>query len=471
MAPGRLPHYAHITQLCGGRGSSALPPDLAAAAKVVACGAVWPNLRLRQAGYAITAACVHCGEEDSWEHRVLRCPRAAELREQMVDEPILEFLRGSPFAFRGLLEAPSDLLAPPVADGGVQFWCKDEHKLREEVFLGEVFVDGSCSKLQDRRANRAAWSVVVLDGAGGLYARLSGPVWNSLWQSSPMAEFVAVAAVIEIAAGPLQVVSDYSGAVAAFGGSSEIYLDKHKPLAGIVRSARCEPGWKHLERISKVQAHQATSGLQQGSEAHRLAVGNELADKWEKEALFRYQQADIHYFRQEDTIEVAKRFLCYAARLLQLWESPGKLQRLPKEEAKAARPIKVDGHQWVWASGLWRCSLCSRFSFLDPRGSAKRGPVCHGSNPALTEILAQRRGHKLVVHEVVGASGVVVLCCSACGRCTSRRSFSTLTWTCLGTPTKAGRVALAALGRGLHPYMQAEVGPAYLVPLQEGERP
>ena len=64
---------------------------------------------------------------------------------------------------------------------------------------------------------RAGWACVgVGRQTGEVDAALKGPVWDSLVQSSPCAEFVALAALSQHAQEGCRVYADYEGVIRAF---------------------------------------------------------------------------------------------------------------------------------------------------------------------------------------------------------------------------------------------------------------
>ena len=96
------------------------------------------------------------------------------------------------------------------------FWSR-EGRAVSEVFNGEVFLDGSCTKTFAKELNRASWAITKLDeSTGELVARLHGPVWATLPQTSPAAEFCAMAALAQVAGPGTHAYSDYSGVVGSF---------------------------------------------------------------------------------------------------------------------------------------------------------------------------------------------------------------------------------------------------------------
>ena len=99
----------HLSTLLHRRGEKAYPQKVFQGAKVVACDAVWTGEKLAKY-FHFDPACPHCGEVESWQHRVLRCPAADTLRQEFLDPATLAFLQEHPARLWGLFEAPSSFV-------------------------------------------------------------------------------------------------------------------------------------------------------------------------------------------------------------------------------------------------------------------------------------------------------------------------------------------------------------------------
>ena len=102
---------------------------------------------------------------------------------------------------------------------------------------GDVFLDGSCSKEWHPHLDRASWAIAKLsEDSQRVVASLVGPVWESLPQTSPCSEYVALAALAQVASNPLQSYIDFSGAFAARQKEVGSLLNNKSLYAGIFRS-------------------------------------------------------------------------------------------------------------------------------------------------------------------------------------------------------------------------------------------
>ena len=61
-------------------------------------------------------------------------------------------------------------------------------------FEGDIFLDGSCFQSTIRELARAGWGFVLVSKQGHMLARVCGPVWAHLPQSSQAGEFSSLAA-------------------------------------------------------------------------------------------------------------------------------------------------------------------------------------------------------------------------------------------------------------------------------------
>ena len=83
------------------QGDKALSPKLKEAIKVVACDGVWCGADLLRVGYDTSGLCPHCGLQDTWAHRVLECPIAQDLRDELLDADTKKLLEVNKAHLRG----------------------------------------------------------------------------------------------------------------------------------------------------------------------------------------------------------------------------------------------------------------------------------------------------------------------------------------------------------------------------------
>ena len=247
----------------------------------------------------------------------------------------------------------------------MEFWSKDG-KCRSQAFFGEVFSDGSCSKSKFPGHSRASWALIKLDEHLEVSAYLLGTVWSSLPQTSPVAEFVAAAALAQVAAPDTRLYTDYKGVVTKFGGPNEEALRAGNYFAGIQKSAIIQKCFGNIVEINKVKAHQAVESLPLGSDETRRATGNQAADEYAKGAL-RKHEANVVPAEEEEHFDLARKVAILAGRVLPFWSparKPGvKLARRPGFKVERLTPLhprtEKHRHEWNFCQGMWRPIGCA----------------------------------------------------------------------------------------------------------------
>ena len=68
------------------------------------------------------------------------------------------------------------------------------------------------------------------------------------------------------------------------------WLDPRRPFAGVMRSILSDDSLKHIEAVSKVEAHRTLETIRDRS-VRRIAHGNAFADEAAKEDRFKHPQA------------------------------------------------------------------------------------------------------------------------------------------------------------------------------------
>jgi hypothetical protein len=438
------------------------PPLLKGIAKALVCNAIWTNSRAHQAGYDTLPFCDICPDcIDDVSHRLWHCDRSRQFRdEHFGTKPLPTKMQGLPDEdplHRGLVEQPGLGQPGPCEDAGVVFWSK-EGLDRYQAFHGDVFLDGSCSKTFAKELNRASWAITKIDrDSGELIARLHGPVWSSLPQTSPAAEFCAMAALAQVAGPDTHAYSDFSGVVSSFGKEPSEVLHSSSLFAGIHRSARIEAGWKNIVAIDKVKAHQALEGLTVGTEQFFLAKGNDEADRWAKAALACHPGLCEDKLRlQEARLDEAKEILEYAALALALWPKAARHKLLPKAERPLPAPVAsrtgrppCANHGWHFRQGLWRCAACLTFATSRERKMKRAKEACLGHAAPFVQLFVNNGtlGHQLAVFD---ANDSFIVACTTCGAWAASRPVLLLQ-PCSGEPKLAGSLALKRLGEGFHP--------------------
>ena len=110
---------------------------------------IWALCRLKEAGYETETTCICGAPTDHITHRLLECPATKNLREEYLVEGDVEAMsQPEAFAtFAGFPGPPPFRVVRPKGLGldATTFWSRDG-KTPQEVFVGEVYVDGSVAK-------------------------------------------------------------------------------------------------------------------------------------------------------------------------------------------------------------------------------------------------------------------------------------------------------------------------------------
>ena len=153
--------------------------------KALAAGALWTQVRLKEAGYEVSDSCPLCGgAKDTLFHRWWRCPHTEEIRTRVAPKHVLRWAAAadeSSLAFsRAIVVHPDGQVCGPAPDyhevlgqrcrdGG---W--DEQEFEDAMPLAarqsdvDLFTDGSASTHPLAERRRASWSVIWLRRPDGL---------------------------------------------------------------------------------------------------------------------------------------------------------------------------------------------------------------------------------------------------------------------------------------------------------------
>ena len=297
-----------------------------------------------------------------------------------------------------------------------------------------------------------------------------GPVGHCLPQTAPAAEHAALSALARLATPRTVGVLDCKMVVDAFLGGTDAMLSHKRMYAGVFREAMLCSGWKHIEALAKVKAHQDLSRVPAEDRiARRRAVANDFADHYAKLAA-----RSMHPAMDADKMQKSKDAVdeaCVVARVLaeasELWpaakrgSAEDRRKRLMDRKAIAAAAAKggddealvMDaadsrrgGHRWTHRAGYWRCSVCLTMAQTDATKARRSTQICHGSSKMLRGLIADHRGHHL---RAAHCNPVFVYCCT-CGSFMSKKPVNLLR-PCRGFPTAGGKRALRFIADGLHP--------------------
>ena len=288
---------------------------------------VWSSHRLKMAGYDIESSCPHCGaERDTLGHRLFVCPATEDLREEIFDSDVLTRAMHSP-ARRHLLLGfqllPPPLSSPPAGLGHEQFeaWTRNGEPI-EEVLEGEVFTDGSCTKLGPITWHRTGWSVVKVSQSGILQGYIRGVVGSGLPQTSPASEHVACLAAAAAPGGQVScALSDYKGLEHLEAKAPWTVYNRQQIYAGVKLQIRGKA--PNDFKVEKVKGHARVEEASTEREKY-LAVGNDYADRTAKAAADQQPQPTAHQL-QEYQFQIAflRQYLAYIPRALARWPAVG----------------------------------------------------------------------------------------------------------------------------------------------------
>jgi hypothetical protein len=424
---------------------------------------IWTKHRLEASGYLVgDTDCVLCrGAVDTVAHRVFECPASEAARSDLLSADELHKLINEPsckWARMGLATDPA-LACPRPATEGDEFWHREGDTI-QSIFAGggDLYLDGSCTQEWHPSLNRAAWAIVRLDHSGVLLGRVSGPVWSTLPQTSPCAEFVAYAAAAQHARPQTNLHVDYQGVVAAH--HSATRLSYHKTFAGVTRSATTCENWPNVANVLKVKAHQDLSTLDIWSDQWLHAKGNHLADAAAKQALEQHPPiGDTDGLRALS--DLAVKVCKLAARVLPLWPTEsGRFQKVAtlrpeaprgsQAEAPATPSALAPSHSFVWRRGVYRCERCLLKATTEQGMLQRRDAKCPGQSAAIARTISGDWGHSLFGFEVI-PTGEPLLGCVLCGAfCTSMPR--SLAKPCPGQPAHTeSKFAVTAMAEGRHP--------------------
>ena len=162
---------------------------------------------------------------------------------------------------------------------------------------------------------RAGWGIVQVDDVGHVVARVYGPVWAPLPQTSQAAEFCAYAVATELINGPSILYDDCSNVVAAASQGLDRALGWRRPHAGIMKWTLKQPGLKLIQEVCKVKAHMDESTIDDPV-LRRMAIGNGFADEaaklgaWEHPVLARGDTSVGAYIRKLRQIAITIAHTC-----------------------------------------------------------------------------------------------------------------------------------------------------------------
>ena len=448
--------------------------------RAVAAGAVWPQGRLADEGYAVEEECVLCRKHrDSLWHRWWQCPATQHLRLDENLVPKATRLRataareGNALYERALMPHPAEKMPLPSEDADACWW-QDEaiDPDAPQIFEKTVYVDGSCTTHAIHESRRAAWAAVEVDPDSGKVLRCwSGAVPRAYCQTPQAAEFLAIHFLVPRLRHGAKIASDCANVIRQFGMEAVEQLRRRRPFAGISRALNKASAVQAtvVAQMRKVPAH-VTEDECTSAGAKADARGNGAADSAAKAALQVHPSAtpattienDCHW---NDAVATAR--LIAAAGPMWPAAKPPDGRRLSKVQVersgcadappnvRRARRVRrrEATHAWGEHRGVSRCNVCwARRSATGVAASAD----CPGKAPMHANICkeAPKWGHDLHVAELIRPRGETsnLLICTQCGAYSEIGDNPVLhSAACTGPRSQHGWDQISRARRGLHP--------------------
>ncbi len=399
-----------------------LTPMQKGAFRSVLLGGVLTKSRALEMGYDIDDVCELCGHRgDGIFHRTYKCSGSEQLVKQAVPEwfwrEAQDADESDAFWTVAAVPHPADLVPPPRSD--YLSWAVDASGCRCEDprMEGHVFIDGSCSSSVFKELQRAALALVQVSDDAKAVKTVSVPLWNSLPQTSQVAEYAAYAGLSHVLEGKALAYGDCQGVLAqAAKNPAERYSGRRR-YAGVLRSMLKFPrGMAHIVGAVKVRAHQRIDAI---SDEHErwLAVGNDLADAAAKAARERHPEppkelADLIRFGEIRAPLVVR---AVATAMVQFSPMGGKLRRRANanDPAPHATPgTQPPAHKWEYTAGRWRCGQCWTY-VLGEGGvpACRRREVCQPGRIPVRQLEFQERGHVMLHTD----GDLPITFCAKCG--------------------------------------------------------
>ena len=431
-------------------------PAGAAIARGVVAGSRWTGDRARRAGYLTSGKCPLCGEDDSVFHRNWICKPVQEERDRAAPPWFQRIARNAgardPLYTLGLVEHPDAEAQPPLREGGffLERYDGGDEDLKTATLEGKLYTDGSASRPQVWSLARAGWAVAVVDATGELKARLSGPVWHPLPQTSGAAEVVAAAVAHEVVTpGSHSGVRTDSELVLKLFGSHG--LAGTTLYSGIVKTARGRVGADGIRYLEKVKGHVNPDTVE--GEDRVKALGNDAADKGADTGREAHPPALTPSAAAVLETQIRHSHLVLNT-IATIWASfPARLERcarLPLQQR--IRSTRVTAHTWsAMGEAGWRCTKCWTCAATPRQRKTRELRGCKPltlADALKNDIAENAQSHRLVVGRLSDGEPLVI--CMACGGWGTRKA-RLLRQPCRG-PAKGGEEAIRRVARGRHPH-------------------
>jgi len=342
------------------------------------CGGIWTTTRAAAAGYIIEdVTCPLCHEEeDTIEHRLLRCPKCKVVRDgnKSTCKIIRDNIKTNKLlATRGIMAHPADDARLPPSEGGITVtrsgFNGDPNDLLQEVGGDWGFCDGSASRHPVEELRRAAWAAAFLDSDGNEQVKITGPVWANLPQPPQAAEYIGAVAAIKVMTRPTTLVGDCLGMIHSVN-RIKASCAPEGAYGGVLRSIARGGRFSNLTDFIWTPAH--TVLRDDATPRERLLhKGNDLVDAGAKDARLSIEEnTGDNVLKDADAdCRRAVRILKTVGTILAQWPAMARGMDRCKSIARGQLTI---GHEWSFAPqlGYWRCCDCGLFS----HNSATEGP-------------------------------------------------------------------------------------------------
>ncbi len=488
------------------KGDRKMSPLEKAAYRSVLCDAVMTRGRAAANGYLVEDVCPLCGARgDSVFHRVWECCNAQVVDARCRAAP--RWLReeavrrggSDPLYTKGLFPNPADHWPRPEGEAKLYFygaaddgedaaaadddeacerivkraddWRADPEELvtafvaeavkqaplQEQLNVGarirlggRLYVDGSCTQSVFTELRRAGSALVVRQAGGPVEARYLLPVWAPLPQTPQAAEYLAPVAPMANIGCRSAVVSDCLNVVRDFGRLRTAAFSGNRKYAGLLKHVLGAEAGKAVE-VTKIRAHRQVTSIPPGAERED-AIGNAAVDRAAKEAVKLHPQPSP---AQERELEAACRRAALVIRTIGATMAvfpPMPRDRMTRHPANrsGARIEGEGGHEWIFAQNLWRCRRCLRCVTKPKVDAVVAHSRCTGMRVDRMLPSMSSKGHDVVYT----GDELPLIFCARCGAFSWRRSYG-LAASCPRVPSAAGKQALARIGKGLLPWINA----------------
>jgi hypothetical protein len=356
------------------------------------CGTPPTRAWLNKHGFKVACHCP-CGEVDSCDHRLAGCNSN---NSNSTRHTLLETLhqQDAPEAVYRAEGVHYEIDGQAVEKAAFQ-WEPDR----------EVYTDGSCKYIEDKRLTIAAAAAVQIGKTGTIRsATVSLPFDHP--RSAVVAEHVAIVVATSVVTthDAITVVSDCQAVVQGAAMSMKNRLQSRRKMGGFWNSV----GTK-VRHIIKVKAHMTKEqAVSRGEEAH--FSGNDLADKMANSALpvYNAEQLQAHFNREKANNTRLHEGL---EKLQQAQELCPDMFTFEKDKGNMRygyRPNLKHDYRWSEQFQKWVCINCAK---VRRQGKGKASDRCSHSCRIMVEAHPSHYMHRMLCDR----SHIPLIFCWKCG--------------------------------------------------------